>query len=85
METSDQRRTVLRAVRAVDVGGLLGLTDGGASQCVVCGRAIASTDDIGGFIKLGGVPRLFCARPDCLEAVQSGRPIEPDGQATADG
>jgi hypothetical protein len=66
----DTQRTVVRAIRSADVPVFLGLS-AERGQCLICGSEIVG-DGIGGFVKTQGQLRLFCDRPDCLAAAESG-------------
>ena len=68
MEGDD--RTVLRAIRASDLGWLVAEGED-TTTCVSCGRPVVETD-FGGFVKTKEEPVVFCDRPECLEYVMGG-------------
>jgi hypothetical protein len=68
----DSRRTVLRAIRAADLGLLVSGGRAAKATCVSCSREVTE-EEFGGFVNTSEGPLLFCERPECLEFVMSGR------------
>jgi ferredoxin len=71
MDADDRQRTILRAIRAADLGLLLPPGDEAAGACASCRRRITE-DEFGGFVKTREGPVVFCDRPECLEHVMRG-------------